>query len=180
MSVEKSSLLPVFIHKVLLEHNHTHSLCIVYGCLWIQTNLGHCSRDHGDCKPTISCYVVTYKKVFWLLYPSEWHVNISKLHNVREKTSPLFLSYYVMTSSLKDLLTFTLLFSHGKRISYLVGKSCSLAYVATLDGANLLRGYKSWVFITFFADPHFPDGLCYKLDWGIRKYIKQVCFSFPR
>lgn len=75
-----------------------------------------------------------------------------------------------MISSLKDLLTCTLLiFSHGKRISYLVDKSCSLAYVATLDGANLLRGYKSWVFslsllFTFFADPHFPDGLCYKLD----------------
>lgn len=62
MPVEKSSLLPVFIHQVLLDYSHTHSLCIVCGCFHAtQTKLDSCSRDQVDCKATIFCYVVPYK-----------------------------------------------------------------------------------------------------------------------
>lgn len=90
-------------------------------------------------------------------------------------------------------------------MNYLVGKWCSLAYVVTLGRANPVRGYKSWVFglSLFFkfccccskhqtcnsiilskcicsADPYFPEGLCCKLDWGIRKYLQAYLFLIPK
>ena len=57
------SLLPVLVNKVLLEHSHTLSLRIVYGCFPTTTaELNGCDRDYMACKAKNIYHLVLCRK----------------------------------------------------------------------------------------------------------------------
>ena len=62
-SVGQISLIPVFINKVLLEHSHTISLWIVYGCFPATIReLKGCDWDYMACKAKNTYHLVLCRK----------------------------------------------------------------------------------------------------------------------
>ena len=61
-----SGLPPVFVNKVLLEHNHTQSFTYIlglYGCFCTAIfELRSCNRDHLPCKTENIFYLLLYRK----------------------------------------------------------------------------------------------------------------------
>lgn len=52
-TTQPTGMLPVFVKKLLLEHSHIPSSCIIYGCFCVRTaELTSCERQKpDDCKP---------------------------------------------------------------------------------------------------------------------------------